>query len=177
MIAQKRKTASIWIVWLRQHGAVQTAGGLMLVCIGDGRRLCRCGCAEGSQPFAPGCRGGSACRESKGQRPWPSEVLKAKRPEGFDTLYWVLPVETGALRGNESNSAKEISNPTKEKEVTTHRNSKAAGIPSQWPCGKARRLQPQAQRPQLRRGERGEHRSVPNYHEPLLGLRKRPSHP
>lgn len=27
-------------------------------------------------------QGGSACRESKGQRPWPSEVLKAKRPEG-----------------------------------------------------------------------------------------------
>ena len=26
-------------------------------------------------------QGGSACRESKGQRPWPSEVLKAQRPE------------------------------------------------------------------------------------------------
>ena len=94
---------------------------------------------QGATPIGR-VQGGSACRESKGQRPWPSEVLKAKRPEGFDTLYWVLPVETGALRGNESNSAKEISNPTNEKEVTTHRNSKAAGIPSQWPRGKARRL-------------------------------------
>ena len=94
---------------------------------------------QGATPLGR-VQGGSACRESKGQRPWPSEVLKAKRPEGFDTLYWVLPVETGALRGNGSNSAKEISNPTNEKEVTTHRNSKAAGIPSQWPRGKARRL-------------------------------------
>ena len=122
-------------------------------------------------------QGQGPCPESRGGALWPSEVLKAKRPEGFDTLYWVLPVETGALRGNESNSAKEISNPTNEKEVTAHRKSKAASIPSQWPRGKARRLQPQTQRPQLRRGERGEHRSVPNYHEPLLGLRKRPSHP
>ena len=94
---------------------------------------------QGSTPLGR-VQGGSACRESKGQRPWPSEVLKAKRPEGFDTLYWVLPVETGALRGNESNSAKEISNPTNEKEVTAHRQSKAAGIPSQWPRGKTRRL-------------------------------------
>lgn len=85
-------------------------------------------------------------------------------------MYWVLPVETGALRGNESNSAKEISNPTKEKEVTTHHKSKAAGIPSQWPCGKARRLQPQAQRPQLRCEERGEHRRGANPAEPVLGL-------
>ena len=60
---------------------------------------------QGATPLGR-VQGGSACRESKGQRPWPSEVLKAKRPEGFDTLYWVLPVETGALRGNESNSAK-----------------------------------------------------------------------
>lgn len=122
-------------------------------------------------------QGQGPCPESRGGALWPSEVLKAKRPEGFDTLYWVLPVETGALRGNESNSAKEISSPTNEKEVTTHRNSKAAGIPSQWPCGKARRLQPQAQRPQLRREERGEHRRGANPAEPVLGLCKRPAHP
>ena len=43
---------------------------------------------QGATPLGR-VQGGSACRESKGQRPWPSEVLKAKRPEGFDTLYWV----------------------------------------------------------------------------------------
>ena len=36
---------------------------------------------QGSTPLGR-VQGGSACRESKGQRPWPSEVLKAKRPEG-----------------------------------------------------------------------------------------------
>jgi len=103
-----------------------------------------------------GVQGGSACRESKGQRLhgmqgegscpesrggalWPSEVLKAKRPEGVDTLYWVLPVETGALR-ERNPSRKTKDSPTKTKEVTAHRESEATGIPSQWPCRKARRL-------------------------------------
>ena len=36
---------------------------------------------QGATPLGR-VQGGSACRESKGQRPWPSEVLKAKRPEG-----------------------------------------------------------------------------------------------
>ena len=36
---------------------------------------------QGSTPLGR-VQGGSACRDSKGQRPWPSEVLKAKRPEG-----------------------------------------------------------------------------------------------
>ena len=36
---------------------------------------------QGATPIGR-VQGGSACRESKGQRPWPSEVLKAKRPEG-----------------------------------------------------------------------------------------------
>ena len=62
---------------------------------------------QGATPLGR-VQGGSACRESKGQRPWPSEVLKAKRPEGVRhfVLGIILPVETGALRGNESNSAK-----------------------------------------------------------------------
>ena len=87
-----------------------------------------------------GMQGEDPCPESRGGALWPSEVSKAQRPGGFDTLYWVLPVETGALRGNESNSVKEIRNPTKEKEVTAHRKSEATGIPSQWPRGKTRRL-------------------------------------
>ena len=42
-------------------------------------------------------QGGSACRESKGQRPWPSEVLKAQRPQGGSTLRtgYYLPKITG----------------------------------------------------------------------------------
>ena len=36
---------------------------------------------QGATPIGR-VQGGSACRESKGQRPLPSEVLKAKRPEG-----------------------------------------------------------------------------------------------
>ena len=46
-----------------------------------------------------GCKG-RPCPESRGGAPWPSEVSKAQRPEGFDTLYWVLPVENGWLSGN-----------------------------------------------------------------------------
>ena len=42
-------------------------------------------------------QGGSACQESKGQRPWPSEVLKAQRPQGGSTLRtgYYLPKITG----------------------------------------------------------------------------------
>ena len=38
---------------------------------------------------------GRPCPESRGGAPWPSEVSKAQRPGGFDTLYWVLLVENG----------------------------------------------------------------------------------
>ena len=52
---------------MRGCGAGESGGN----CIGDGRRLCRYGCAEGSQPFAPRCRGGSALLGSRGNAPWP----------------------------------------------------------------------------------------------------------
>ena len=42
---------------------------------------------------------GRPCPESRGGAPWPSEVSKAQRPGGFDTLYWVLPVENGCPSG------------------------------------------------------------------------------
>ena len=43
---------------------------------------------------------GRPCPESRGGALWPSEVSKAQRPEGFDTLYWVLPVENGCPSGD-----------------------------------------------------------------------------
>ena len=52
---------------MRGCGAGESGGN----CMGDGRRLCRCGCAEGSQPFAPGCRCGSALLGSRGNAHWP----------------------------------------------------------------------------------------------------------
>ena len=49
---------------------------------------------QGATPLGR-VQGGSACRESKGQRPWPSEVLKAKRPEGVRhfVLYYLSKQE------------------------------------------------------------------------------------
>ena len=122
-------------------------------------------------------QGQGPCPESRGGALWPSEVLKAKCPEGVRHFVLGITCRNRSPSGERKQLRKGKNSTTKEKEVTTHHKSKAASIPSQWTCGKARRLQSQAQRPQLRRGERGEHRSVPNHHEPLLGLCKRPSHP
>jgi hypothetical protein len=90
-------------------------------------------------------QGGSACRESKGQRPWPSEVLKAKRPEGVRHFVLGITCRNRSPFGGTKATPPRNKQPNKREEVTVHRNSKAAGIPSQWPCGKARRLTPQAQ--------------------------------
>ena len=85
-------------------------------------------------------QGGSACRESKGQRPWPSEVLKAKRPEGVRHFVLGITCRNRSPSGERKQLRKGKNSTTKEKEVTAHRQSKAAGIPSQWPRGKTRRL-------------------------------------
>ena len=94
---------------------------------------------QGATPIGR-VQGGSACRESKGQRPWPSEVLKAKRPEGVRHFVLGITCRNRSPSGERKQLRKGKNSTTKEKEVTTHRKSKAAGIPSQWPRGKTRRL-------------------------------------
>ena len=94
---------------------------------------------QGATPLGR-VQGGSACRESKGQRPWPSEVLKAKRPEGVRHFVLGITCRNRSPSGERKQLRKGKNSTTKEKEVTAHRQSKAAGIPSQWPRGKTRRL-------------------------------------
>ena len=87
------ETASCWQFPILPGGSTEglwTSGGCPLSADRSGAEtspLCRgAGAAahcwgQGATPIGR-VQGGSACRESKGQRPWPSEVLKAKRPEG-----------------------------------------------------------------------------------------------
>ena len=67
---------------------------------GEGQ-LRRCGSTEGSQPFVPGCRGGSALLGSRGNAHWRVEGSQPHRVKGETpcpgkvdacvNLYWVLP--------------------------------------------------------------------------------------